>query len=189
MLTCWWKAKDSKSPSCYRHGRDHALPCMYTVLTRYYAPFVYKPPLPFCTNSLRRYIYLQFKRPPPPPPPNHGRTLRLRRTTGRLELTVLPYIECSYLLASDTPTKRLATRRQVHKNLTACLLSAHTFTAYRKCLQHFVLELKENQRFHHLFLLCLANFVYHLISSFVFVLHFVHTVLYFVHFKAKPREI
>ena len=72
-----------------------------TVLTRYYAPFVYKPPLPFCTNSLRRYIYLQFK----PPPPDHGRTLRLRRTRGRSELTVPPYIECSYLLASDTPTK------------------------------------------------------------------------------------
>ena len=104
MLTCWWKAKDSKSPSCYRDGRDHALPC-------------------------------------------------------------------------------------IHKNLTACLLSAHTFTAYRKCLQHFVLELKQNQRFHHLFLLCLANFVYHLTSSFVFVLHFVHTVLYFVHLKAKPYEI
>ena len=34
-----------------------------TVLTRYYAPFVYKPPLPFCANSLRRYIYLQFKPP------------------------------------------------------------------------------------------------------------------------------
>ena len=45
-------------------------------------------------------------------PPDHGRTLRLRRTRGRLELTVPPYIECSYLLASDTPTKRLATRRQ-----------------------------------------------------------------------------
>ena len=26
-----------------------------------YAPFVYKPPLPFCANLLRRYIYLQFK--------------------------------------------------------------------------------------------------------------------------------
>ena len=45
-----------------------------TILARYYAPFVYKPPLPFCTNSLRRYIYLQFK---PPPCPDHGRTLRL----------------------------------------------------------------------------------------------------------------
>ena len=45
-------------------------------------------------------------------PPDHGRTLRLRRTRGRLELTVPPYIECSYLLASDKPTKPLATRRQ-----------------------------------------------------------------------------
>ena len=34
-----------------------------TVLARYYAPFVYKPSLPFCTNSLWRYIYLQFKSP------------------------------------------------------------------------------------------------------------------------------
>ena len=37
---------------------------LYTVLTRYYAPFVYKPPLPFCAHLLRRYIYLQFKPPP-----------------------------------------------------------------------------------------------------------------------------
>ena len=44
--------------------------------------------------------------------PDNGRTLRLQRMRGRLELTVPPYIECSYLLTSDTPTKRLATRRQ-----------------------------------------------------------------------------
>ena len=39
---------------------------------------------------------------------NNGRTLRLRRARGRLKLTVPPYIESSYLLASDTLTKRLA---------------------------------------------------------------------------------
>ena len=47
-----------------------------------------------------------------PPPPHHGKTLRLRRTRRRLELTVPPYIECSYLLANDTPTKRLAMQQQ-----------------------------------------------------------------------------
>ena len=47
------------------------------------------------------------------PPPNHWRTLLLRQTRGRLELTVPPYIECSYLLASDTPTRRLAMWQQV----------------------------------------------------------------------------
>ena len=31
---------------------------------------------------------------------------------GRLELIVPPYIESSYLLARDTPTKRLATQQQ-----------------------------------------------------------------------------
>ena len=43
---------------------------------------------------------------------DHGRTLRLWRMRGRLQLTIPTYIECSYLLTSDTPTKRLATRRQ-----------------------------------------------------------------------------
>ena len=41
--------------------------------------------------------------------PNHRRTLQLRRTRGRLEIT---YLEYSYLPASDTPTKRLVTQRQ-----------------------------------------------------------------------------
>ena len=36
------------------------------------------------------------------------RTEELRQMRGRLELTVPPCIESSYLLASDTPTKRLA---------------------------------------------------------------------------------
>ena len=44
-------------------GAQMNLEPAYTVLTRYYAPFVYKPPLPFCMNSLGRYIYLQFKPP------------------------------------------------------------------------------------------------------------------------------
>ena len=41
-------------------------------------------------------------------------SLQLRQTRGRLELTVPPYIhmESSYLLASDTPTERLAMRWQ-----------------------------------------------------------------------------
>ena len=58
-------------------------------------------------NLLWRYIYLQFK-----PPPNHERTPRLRRMRGTLEITIPPYVECSYLLASDTPTKWLATQWQ-----------------------------------------------------------------------------
>ena len=57
-------------------------------------------------------IFISNLSPPPPPPPDHGRTLQLRQTRGRLELSVPPYIERSYLLASDTPTKRLATRQQ-----------------------------------------------------------------------------
>ena len=38
----------------------------------------------------------------------NGRTLQLQQMRGRLELTVPPYIESSYLLTSDTPTKQLA---------------------------------------------------------------------------------
>ena len=79
-------------------------------------PSIISPPLHICINLLRRYIYLQFmflstihrkfnK---------NGRTLRLRRTRGRLELTVPPNMESSYLLASDTLTERLATRQQDH---------------------------------------------------------------------------
>ena len=90
-----------------------------TVLTRHYAPFNYKPPITIFVNLLWRYIYLQFT----PPSTVHGkfiqdgRTLLLRRTRGRLELTVPPYEESSYLLASDTSTKQLATRRQACSQL------------------------------------------------------------------------
>ena len=81
-----------------------------TVLTRHYAPFDYKPSLTICMNLLRRYIYLQFTLPLAIHGKfNNGRTLQLRRMRGRLELTVPPYIKSSYLLASITPTKRLAT--------------------------------------------------------------------------------
>ena len=38
----------------------------------------------------------------------NGRTLQLRGMRGKLELTVPLYIESSYLLASNTPMKRLA---------------------------------------------------------------------------------
>ena len=40
------------------------------------------------------------------------RSLRLSRMRGRLEVTVQPYVESSYLLASDTPTKRLTSKQQ-----------------------------------------------------------------------------
>ena len=86
--------------------RKFALTALYTVLTRYYAPFVYRPPFHFARICCEGIFISNLS------PPDHGRTLRLRRTRGRLELTVPPYIECSYLLASDTPTKPLATRRQ-----------------------------------------------------------------------------
>ena len=77
-------------------------------------PLRLKAPLTICINLLSRYIYLQFM----PPLAIHGkfnkneRTLWLRWTRGRLELTVPPYIESSYLLASNTPTKRLAMWQQ-----------------------------------------------------------------------------
>ena len=52
----------------------------YTVLTRHYAPFDYKPPLTICINLLQRYDCLQFT----PPLAIHGnfnkngRIMRLR---------------------------------------------------------------------------------------------------------------
>ena len=64
------------------------------------------PPWIISLNLMQTYIYLQFT----PPSAIHGNfnskggTLRLRRTREMLELTVPPYVESSYLLASDTPT-------------------------------------------------------------------------------------
>ena len=81
----------------------------YHIFTRYYTPFDYKHPHTICKKLLWKYIYLQFM----PPWPHmeyliihnkNGRILRLRWMRGRLGLTVTPYIESSYLLASDTPT-------------------------------------------------------------------------------------
>ena len=75
-----------------------------TVLTRHYAPFVYKPPLTICMNLLLRYIYLQFMPPTASATPTNEKKVRTHHTTL--------YMKSSFLLASDTPTKRLATRRQ-----------------------------------------------------------------------------
>ena len=70
--------------------------CYTTVLTRHYAPFDYKPLLTIVAEVYLSPIYV---------PLDHtymenliihnknGRTLRLRRLRGRLELTVPPYIE------------------------------------------------------------------------------------------------
>ena len=75
---------------------------------------IISPPPYNLHKLLRWYIYLQFTFPSA----IHGkfnknrRTLRLQRTRGRLELTVPPHIDSSYLLASDTPTKRLVMQRQ-----------------------------------------------------------------------------
>ena len=66
------------------HKCKSSIHCTCTILTRHYDPFVYKPPpLTICMNLLLRYVYLQFTPPRP---------LRLRQMTGRLELTVTPYI-------------------------------------------------------------------------------------------------
>ena len=81
-----------------------------TILTRHYALFDYNPPLTICIN--RRYIYFQFT-PPSAIHKKNGRTLWLQQTRGRLVLTIPPYMESSYLLASDTLTKWLATPQQV----------------------------------------------------------------------------
>ena len=84
-----------------------------TILTRNYAPFDYKAPFTICKNLLQRYIYIHFM--PPLTIHNYhknGRSLPLQQLRGRLELTLPPYVESSYLLASDTPTKRLAVRQQ-----------------------------------------------------------------------------
>ena len=85
---------------------------------------------------LRRYIYLQFT----PPSAIHEkfnkneRTLRLRWMRGRLELTVPPCIESSYLLASDIPTKWLATRQQSRgcAKTASRFLTAHTLRLHWK---------------------------------------------------------
>ena len=123
-----------------------------TVLTRHYSPFYYKPPLTICNDLLQRYIYLQFM----PSSAIHGkfnergRTLRLWQTRGRLELTVPPYIQSSYLLASNTPNKRLATWWQARSYIAgaktaSCLhtLQLHWFMIlYPAELSHFELHHK-----------------------------------------------
>ena len=68
----------------------------FTVLTRYYAPFVYKPPLTNCMNLLLRYIYLQFMPPLASATPTNERKVRTHCT--------ILYMKSSYLLASDIPT-------------------------------------------------------------------------------------
>ena len=71
-------------------------------------PSFISPPFHFA-RIRREGIFISNLRPP-----DRGRTLRLRRATGRLEITVPPYIKCSYLPANDTLTKRLATQQQAH---------------------------------------------------------------------------
>ena len=76
-----------------------------TVLTQHCAPFIYKPPLlTFCMNLLLRYIDLQLTPPSDSMTSMNERKVTTHRTT--------PYMKSSYLLASNAPTKRLATRRQ-----------------------------------------------------------------------------
>ena len=77
----------------------------HTILTRHYAPFDYKPSLTICINLLRRYIYLQFTHPSAIHGKfnKNGRTLQLWWMRGRLEITIPPWLESSYLLASNTP--------------------------------------------------------------------------------------
>ena len=58
---------------------------------------------------------------------NLGRTLRLQQTRGRLKLTVPPYIESSYLLASNSPAKWLATRQQAR---------SYSCWWYENCITH-----------------------------------------------------
>ena len=67
-------------------------------------PSFISPPLTICMSLLRRYIYLQFTPPSASATPTNERKVRTHRTT--------PYMKSSYLLASSTLTKRLATWRQ-----------------------------------------------------------------------------
>ena len=77
---------------------------------------------------------------------NNGSTLWLQRTRGRLELTVLLCIQSSYLLANDTPTKRLAARRQVvwklfciFRPLTLCtFIDSWSFTLQNWATMSFI---------------------------------------------------
>ena len=71
-----------------------------TVLTRHYAPFVYKPSLTICMNLLLMYIYLQYTPPLASATPTNERKIRTHHTTL--------YMKSIYLIASDTPTKWLA---------------------------------------------------------------------------------
>ena len=108
----------------------------YTILTWYYAPFDNMPPFTICINLVRRYICPQFM----PPSAIHGkftnnrRTLWLRWTIGRLELTVPTCIGSSYLhavLASDTPTKWFAKQWQaVVVRKLHCVFWPHTLYAF-----------------------------------------------------------
>ena len=70
--------------------------------------FISPPPLTIYIDLLQRHIYLQFTLPSAIHRKfnKNGRTLHLQRTRERLELTIPPYIESSYLLASGTPTKQ-----------------------------------------------------------------------------------
>ena len=77
-----------------------------TVLTRHYTPFSYKPPpLTICINLLPSIFIASSASATP----TNEKKARTHRTTL--------YIESSYLLASDTPTKRLAMQRQARSQL------------------------------------------------------------------------
>ena len=106
---------------------NYTLPLYNTILTRYYAPFA---PYYLYKNLLWRYVYPQFMLPSAIHGKfdKNGRTLRLRQTRGRLELAIPPCIESSYLLASDTPTKRLATWQQARGGAKTAsrFLTTHT---------------------------------------------------------------
>ena len=79
-------------------------------------PLIISPPPPYYFQKFAVEIYLSPIYAPPSAIhgkfDKNGRTLQLRQTRGRLELTVPPCIESSYLLGSDTPTKQLTTWRQ-----------------------------------------------------------------------------
>ena len=88
-------------------------------------------------NLLWRYVYPQFTLSSAIHGKfdKNGRTLRLRHTRGRLELTIPPCIQSSYLLAGNTPTERLVMRQQAHQQAGGNVKTASRFLiAHALCL-------------------------------------------------------
>ena len=111
-----------------------------TVLTRHYIrPLrLYAPPYYLHEFGAEVYLSIQFTPPSASATPTNERKVRTHRTTL--------YMKSSYLLASDTPTKRLATQRQARILLVVVRKLHRVFWPLTLCvfIENFMILCKQN---------------------------------------------